>query len=85
MENAGILPSRYGLQEHGIRNIRSAYWNLRTAQLVEHAVGRHVLHDAGARGLAGQRLEVDGQLQAPPVDSHPLPLEVGAKDRDKRA
>jgi phosphoenolpyruvate carboxykinase (ATP) len=41
MENAGILPSRYGLEEHGIRNIRIAYWNLGTAQLVEHAVARH--------------------------------------------
>jgi len=38
--NAGIRPSRHGLQHHGIRNINLAYWNLGTAQLVEHAVQR---------------------------------------------
>ena len=41
MQNAGILPSRYGLDQHGIRNIDIAYWNLGTAQLVEHAIRRH--------------------------------------------
>ena len=39
--NAGIRPSRYGLVEHGIRNINIAYWNLGSAQLLEHAVRRH--------------------------------------------
>ncbi|MFN7996476.1 MAG: phosphoenolpyruvate carboxykinase (ATP) [Bryobacteraceae bacterium] len=39
--NAGIRPSRYGLIEHGLRNLNTAYWNLGTAQLLEHAVGRH--------------------------------------------
>ena len=39
--NAGIRPSRYGLAEHGIRNINIAYWNLGSAQLLEHAVRRH--------------------------------------------
>jgi phosphoenolpyruvate carboxykinase (ATP) len=39
--DAGIRPSRYGLVEHGIRNINIAYWNLGTAQLLEHAVRRH--------------------------------------------
>lgn len=39
--NAGIRPSRFGLLEHGIRNINIAYWNLGTAQLLEHAVRRH--------------------------------------------
>jgi phosphoenolpyruvate carboxykinase (ATP) len=38
---AGIRPSRYSLAEHGIRNINTAYWNLGTAQLLEHAVRRH--------------------------------------------
>jgi phosphoenolpyruvate carboxykinase (ATP) len=41
MQTAGILPSRYGLDQHGIRNITIAYWNLGTAQLVEHAIRRH--------------------------------------------
>src|SRR5580704_14237798 len=38
--NAGIRPSSYGLEHHGIRNINVAYWNLGTAQLLEHAIQR---------------------------------------------
>jgi len=38
--NAGVRPSRYGLAEHGIRNVKIAYWNLGSAQLLEHAVRR---------------------------------------------
>jgi len=38
--NAGVLPSRFGLDIHGIRNINIAYWNLGTAQLLEHAIQR---------------------------------------------
>jgi phosphoenolpyruvate carboxykinase (ATP) len=41
MQNAGIRPSRYGLVEHGIRNINVAHWNLGTAQLIEKAIARH--------------------------------------------
>ncbi len=41
MQNAGVRPSRYGLREHGIRNINIAYWNLGTAQLLEKAIQRH--------------------------------------------
>ncbi len=41
MQNAGIGPSRYGLHEHGIRNINIAYWNMDTAQLLERSVQRH--------------------------------------------
>ena len=40
MQKAGSGSSR-GLGEHGIRNINAAYWNLGTAQLIEHAIGRH--------------------------------------------
>jgi phosphoenolpyruvate carboxykinase (ATP) len=39
--NAGIRPSRHGLETHGLHNINVAYWNLGTAQLVEHAIQRH--------------------------------------------
>ncbi len=39
--NAGIRPSRYGLEEQGVRNINNAYWNLGTAHLMEHAIRRH--------------------------------------------
>ena len=38
--NAGIRPSSHGLEYHGIRNINVAYWNLGTAQLLEHAIQR---------------------------------------------
>ncbi len=41
MQKAGIRPSRYGLGEHGLRNINIAYWNLGTAQLLERSVQRH--------------------------------------------
>ena len=37
MQNAGVRPSRYELGRHGLRNLRTAYWNLGTAQLVEKA------------------------------------------------
>ena len=41
MQNSGIRPSRYGLNEHGIRNANAVYWNLGTAQLIEKAIARH--------------------------------------------
>ena len=41
MANAGVRPSRYDLGRHGLRNIQTAYWNLGTAQLIEHAIQRH--------------------------------------------
>jgi phosphoenolpyruvate carboxykinase (ATP) len=39
--NSGVRPSHHSLEEHGVRNINVAYWNLGTAQLLEHAVRRH--------------------------------------------
>jgi len=41
VSNAGIRPSHHGLEHHGVRNLNVAYWNLGTAQLLEHAVRRH--------------------------------------------
>src|ERR1017187_4664092 len=38
--SAGIRPSRHGLEEQGFRNLNVAYWNLGTAQLLEHAIQR---------------------------------------------
>src|SRR5664279_2321921 len=38
--NAGVHPSHFGLEHHGIRHINVAYWNLGTAQLLEHAIQR---------------------------------------------
>ena len=37
VSNAGIRPSQHGLEQQGVRNINVAYWNLGTAQLLEHA------------------------------------------------
>ena len=41
MQNAGVLPSRYDLSRHGLHNLSTAYWNLKTAQLIEQAIERH--------------------------------------------
>jgi phosphoenolpyruvate carboxykinase (ATP) len=38
--NAGIRPSNFGLELQGFRNLNVAYWNLGTAQLLEHAIQR---------------------------------------------
>ncbi len=38
--NVGIRPSRHGLEAQGFHNINVAYWNLGTAQLLEHAIQR---------------------------------------------
>jgi phosphoenolpyruvate carboxykinase (ATP) len=40
MQNLGIRPSHFGLQEHGVRNPSFVYWNLGTAQLIEKAIQR---------------------------------------------
>jgi phosphoenolpyruvate carboxykinase (ATP) len=39
--SAGIRQSRFGLEEQGIRNINTAFWNLGAPQLMEHAIQRH--------------------------------------------
>ncbi|MCC6587812.1 MAG: phosphoenolpyruvate carboxykinase (ATP) [Bryobacterales bacterium] len=41
MQNAGVRPSKYGLELHGFTNWDIAYWNLGTAKLVEAAIQRH--------------------------------------------
>jgi phosphoenolpyruvate carboxykinase (ATP) len=38
MRNAGIHPSRIGLETHGLHDWQVAYWNLGTAQLIEKAL-----------------------------------------------
>ncbi len=49
MEVLGI-PSNYGLEHHGLRNLKTAYWNLSSASLVEQVVTRKegILSDSGA-------------------------------------
>jgi phosphoenolpyruvate carboxykinase (ATP) len=39
-KEAGILASEYGLQNHGLVNLRRVYWNLSTAALYEEIVFR---------------------------------------------
>ena len=41
MQNAGVQPSRYGLEQAGFMNWDVAHWNLGTAKLVEAAIQRH--------------------------------------------
>jgi phosphoenolpyruvate carboxykinase (ATP) len=40
MENAGVRPSRHELGNNGLGNLKTAYWNLGPAQLVEKAIER---------------------------------------------
>jgi phosphoenolpyruvate carboxykinase (ATP) len=40
MEHHGAFPSRHGLEQHGLRDLRRVYWNLSPAQLYEQAIGR---------------------------------------------
>ena len=50
MITAGVKPSLYGLQNQDIHYARNAFWNLGTAQLVEHAIvrGEGALASGGA-------------------------------------
>ncbi|MEZ4518884.1 MAG: phosphoenolpyruvate carboxykinase [Chloroflexota bacterium] len=41
MQNFGAYVSEYGLENHGIRNANTVYWNLTTSMLYEEAVRRH--------------------------------------------
>ncbi len=49
MDMLGI-PSEYGLEHHGLKNLKAAYWNLSSASLVEQVIGRKegVLSNPGA-------------------------------------
>jgi phosphoenolpyruvate carboxykinase (ATP) len=40
METHGAFPSRHGLEEHGLHDLRRVYWNLSPAHLHEHAIAR---------------------------------------------
>jgi phosphoenolpyruvate carboxykinase (ATP) len=40
MHGFGVYPSKYGLENHGFRNLNTVFWNLRTAALVEQAIER---------------------------------------------
>ena len=38
MGTEGAFPSQYGLEQHGLNDVATAYWNLGSAELIEHAV-----------------------------------------------
>lgn len=38
MQQTGLIPTEYGLEKHGIKNVNHVYWNLSTAALVEKAL-----------------------------------------------
>jgi phosphoenolpyruvate carboxykinase (ATP) len=41
MQNFGAFISEYGLENHGIKNANTVYWNLSTSMLYEQTVRRH--------------------------------------------
>src|SRR5436309_633502 len=41
MQQEGWNPSTYGVEEHGIHNAKTIYWNLPTPSLYEHAIRRN--------------------------------------------
>ena len=41
MQNFGAFVSHYGVENHGIKNAETVYWNLTTAMLYEQAIRRH--------------------------------------------
>jgi phosphoenolpyruvate carboxykinase (ATP) len=46
-ERSGWNPSSYGLENHGLKNINRAHWNLSAGELYEHAIRRgegHIAH-----------------------------------------
>ena len=40
MENVGVRPSRFGLDNHGLNGVKTAYWNQGAAPLLEQALQR---------------------------------------------
>ncbi|MSV30589.1 MAG: phosphoenolpyruvate carboxykinase (ATP) [Bryobacterales bacterium] len=56
--NLGNRPSRHDLGASGIRNFLAAYWNLGTAQLLEHAISRR----EGALASGGSFVVHTGQF-----------------------
>ncbi|MCP4653777.1 MAG: phosphoenolpyruvate carboxykinase (ATP) [bacterium] len=57
MENKGLHISRHGLEQYGIRNTGTVYWNLPEAQLYEHAIRR----EEGVLGLEGPLITETGR------------------------
>jgi phosphoenolpyruvate carboxykinase (ATP) len=49
MHNLGVNPSRYGLEEHGIKSALAVHWNLGTAALIERALD----HQEGLMAAGG--------------------------------
>src|SRR5262249_25027286 len=74
MSKAGAAAGGSGLGEHGIRNLNTGYWNLGTAQLLEHAIRR----EEGALTRSGALTVNTGQFtgrspKAKFIGRHDLP------------
>lgn len=53
MSNVMGVPSQYGLENHGLRNLNMEYWTLPTPALVERIVSRRegmLAHEGGGCG-----------------------------------
>ena len=50
MQNNGNWPSRFNLEQNGLKGLKAAHWNLTAPQLIEEALSRSegVLSDTGA-------------------------------------
>src|SRR5258708_34344360 len=58
MQNTGVRPSRLDLGQQGLGNLRTAYWNLGTAQLIE----QRLEHREGALASGGALVVRTGQF-----------------------
>lgn len=57
MQDVGHVVSSFGLENHGLSGIKTAYWNLDAAHLYEHAIKR----DEGVVALGGAFVTLTGQ------------------------
>ena len=68
MENKGPAVSKFGLDEHGLDGVRTAYWNLPAARLVEMAeqlrIPAYLLVNNRAEGSAPRTIAAVAALLA---------------------
>ena len=76
MQQVGPVVSRHGLSLHGLRKIRTAYWNLAAPALYEEAIRR----DEGAVGLGGALIVETGHHTGRSVNDKFIVEEPTSKD-----
>ena len=54
VKQAGAMASLYGLEHHGLTNLRRVYWNLPVPALYEEAIHRSGQPAVGQRRLSGE-------------------------------